>query len=84
MFKKRLQELDLKIILNPKFTKVYNKENLPIDVIISPEIEIAKSLQRKLEAPGALDNVPFANNKIRLLEILINENCSLKDINLMK
>jgi trk system potassium uptake protein TrkA len=68
--------------LNPKFTKVYNKENLPIDVIISPEIEIAKSLQRKLEAPGALDNIPFADNKIRLLEILINENCSLRDIKL--
>ena len=79
MFKKKLQELDLKIILNPKFTKVYNKENLPIDVIISPEIEIAKSLQRKLEAPGAaLDNVPFANNKIRLLEILINETLFFK------
>ncbi len=68
--------------LNPKFTKVYNKENLPIDVIISPEIEIAKSLQRKLEAPGALDNVPFADNKIRLLEILINENCPLINIKL--
>ena len=66
--------------LNPKFTTVYNKENLPIDVIISPEIEIAKSIQRKLEAPGALDSVPFAENKIRLLEILINENCNLINI----
>ena len=68
--------------LNPKFTRVYNKENLPIDVIISPEIEIAKSIQRKLEAPGALDSVPFAGNKIRLLEILINENCKLINIKL--
>ncbi len=66
--------------LNPKFSKVYNKENLPIDVIISPEIEIAKSIQRKLEAPGALDNVTFAQNKIRLLEIMIEENCPLIDI----
>ena len=74
---KKIARIRSQDYLNPKFTKVYNKENLPIDVIISPEIEIAKSLQRKLEAPGALDNVPFANNKIRLLEILINENCSL-------
>ena len=44
-------------------------------MIISPEIEIAKSIQRKLEAPGALDSVPFADNKIRLLEILIREDC---------
>ena len=79
---KKIARIRSQDYLNPKFTKVYNKENLPIDVIISPEIEIAKSLQRKLEAPGALDNVPFADNKIRLLEILINEKCSLKDIKL--
>jgi trk system potassium uptake protein TrkA len=79
---KKIARIRSQDYLNPKFTKVYNKENLPIDVIISPEIEIAKSLQRKLEAPGALDNVPFADNKIRLLEILINEKCSLIDIKL--
>jgi len=79
---KKIARIRSQDYLNPKFTKVYSKENLPIDVIISPEIEIAKSLQRKLEAPGALDNVPFADNKIRLLEILINEKCSLIDIKL--
>ena len=79
---KKIARIRSQDYLNPKFTKVYNKENLPIDVIISPELEIAKSLQRKLEAPGALDNVPFANNKIRLLEILINEECSLKNTKL--
>ena len=79
---KKIARIRSQDYLNPKFTRVYNKENLPIDVIISPEIEIAKSLQRKLEAPGALDNVPFANNKIRLLEILINDECPLININL--
>ena len=79
---KKIARIRSQDYLNPKFTKVYNKENLPIDVIISPEIEIAKSLQRKLEAPGALDNVPFANNKIRLLEILIDASCPIKDIKL--
>ena len=79
---KKIARIRSQDYLNPKFTKVYNKENLPIDVIISPEIEIARSLQRKLEAPGALDNVPFADNKIRLIEILVNEKCPLKDIKL--
>jgi len=74
---KKIARIRSQKYLEPKFSKIYNKENLPIDVIISPEIEIAKSLQRKLEAPGALDNVPFAENRIRLLEILINENCPL-------
>jgi len=79
---KKIARIRSQDYLNPKFISVYNKENLPIDVIISPEIEIAKSIQRKLEAPGALDSVPFANNKIRLLEILINDNCKLSKIKL--
>ena len=74
---KKIARIRSQDYLNPKFTRVYNKENLPIDVIISPEIEIAKSIQRKLEAPGALDSVPFAENQIRLLEILIKDNCKL-------
>ena len=77
---KKIARIRSQDYLNPKFTRVYNKENLPIDVIISPEIEIAKSIQRKLEAPGALDSVPFANNQIRLLEILIKDDCKSIDI----
>ncbi|MDC3135890.1 Trk system potassium transporter TrkA [Candidatus Pelagibacter sp.] len=77
---KKIARIRSQDYLNPKFTRVYSKENLPIDVIISPEIEIARSIQRKLEAPGALDSVPFADNNIRLLEILIKENC--KSINI--
>ena len=72
---KKIARIRSQDYLNPKFTRVYSKENLPIDVIISPELEIAKSIQRKLEAPGALDSVPFTENKIRLLEILIKDNC---------
>jgi len=79
---KKIARIRSQDYLNPKFTRVYNKENLPIDVIISPEIEIARSIQRKLEAPGALDSVPFAENQIRLLEILIKDNCKLTGLKL--
>ena len=79
---KKIARIRSQDYLNPKFSKLYNKENLPIDVIISPELEIAKSIQRKLESPGALDNVPFAENKIRLLEIFIEENCPIANIKL--
>ena len=79
---KKIARIRSQDYLNPKFSKIYNKKNLPIDVIISPELEIAKSLQRKLEAPGALDNVPFAENKIRLLEISVNKTCPLIGIKL--
>ena len=79
---KKIARIRSQDYLNPKFSKVYSKDNLPIDVIISPELEIAKSIQRKLEAPGALDNIPFADNKIRLLEINIDKGCPLIKIKL--
>ncbi len=79
---KKIARIRSQDYLNPKFSKVYSKENLPIDVIISPELEIAKSILRKLEAPGALDNVPFAENKIRLIEISIDEKCPIADTKL--
>ncbi len=64
-----------KDFLEGKWGKLYNKSNIPIDVIISPEREVAKSLYRRLEAPGALDNVPFGKNKVKMLEISIEKNC---------
>ena len=41
---------------------------------------MAKSLFRKLEAPGALDNVPFVKDKVKLLEILIEKKCPIANI----
>jgi trk system potassium uptake protein TrkA len=70
--------------LGAKWSKLYGQANLPIDVIISPELELAKSLQRKLDAPGALDSVPFANGKVKVLEIDIDKNCPLINIELSK
>ena len=70
--------------LGGKWGKLYGESNLPIDVIISPELEVAKSLQRKLDAPGALDSVPFAGGKIKVLEIYIDKKCPLVNTELSK
>ena len=79
---KKIARIRSQEYLDPKFSSLFNKENLPIDYVISPEIEIAKSILRKLEAPGALDNVPFAENKVRLLEVQIDEKCPIFGIKL--
>ncbi|OUV61393.1 MAG: Trk system potassium transport protein TrkA [Candidatus Pelagibacter sp. TMED128] len=77
---KKIARIRTKDFLEGKWGKLYNKSNIPIDVIISPEIEVAKSLYRRLEAPGALDNVPFGNDKVKMLEISIEKNCPIKNI----
>ena len=84
---KKIARIRTKDFLEGKWQKLFTKSNIPIDVIISPEIEVAKSLYRRLEAPGALDNVPFANDKVKMLEIHITKDCPvintpLKDLTL--
>ena len=74
---KKIARIRTQEFLAAKFNKLFGEDNLPIDVIISPEMEVARSLQRRLEAPGALDNVPFAANKIKVLEINIDKKCPL-------
>tara|TARA_Y100000817_G_C16625286_1_gene441372 strand:- start:89 stop:589 length:501 start_codon:yes stop_codon:yes gene_type:complete len=71
---KKIARIRSQEFLEGRWSKLYSKSNIPIDVIISPEREVAKSLYRKLEAPGALDNVPFIKDKVKLLEILIEKN----------
>ena len=82
--RKKIARIRSQEFLGPKWNKLYTKSNFPIDVIISPELEVAKSLQRKLEAPGALDNVPFVEGKVKVLEINIGENCPLINTPLAK
>jgi len=74
---KKIARIRTRDFLEGKWNKLYNKSNIPIDVIISPEKEVAKSLFRRLEAPGALDNVPFAQNKVKMLEISIEKTCPI-------
>ncbi len=79
---KKIARIRSQEFLDGKWSKLYSKSNIPIDVIISPEREVAKSLYRKLEAPGALDNVPFVKDKVKLLEILIEKKCPIANISL--
>jgi trk system potassium uptake protein TrkA len=48
---------------------------LPIDVIISPEIEVGEMVLRRIALPGAMDVMRFADNKIAMVAIQCLEDC---------
>lgn len=50
-------------------TGLYTAEHLPVDIIISPEIEIADGIAWRLRTPGAFDMVPMAGGLVELLGI---------------
>ena len=81
---RKIARIRSKEFLNPTYSNLFSKNHLPIDTIISPEFEVAKSLVRKIEAPGAIESFPFANDTIRLIEINIDNKCPLVNTPLQK
>ena len=80
---RKIARLRTEDFLNPIWRDLYNADNMPIDLIISPELEVARSIERQLKAPGAYDVVPFLNDEIELLSLVINEKCPLVDTSLV-
>jgi trk system potassium uptake protein len=61
--------------LEPIWQGLYASDQLPIDVIISPEIEVANGIARRLKTPGAL---ALADGRVRLLGVHCNSTaCTL-------
>jgi len=55
--------------LMPAWRDLYTRSHLPIDVIISPELEVGRAVLRRLELPGAFDNIPFVGDKVRVVGV---------------
>ncbi len=65
--------------LQPHWADLFSTEHLPIDVIISPEVEVGEMVLRRLATPGASDFVRFANGDVVVIGIDIEENCPVVD-----
>jgi trk system potassium uptake protein len=61
--------------LRTQWLDLFSREHLPIDVIISPEIEVGRAVLRRLALPGAFESVPFAEDRVKLIGTRLEENC---------
>jgi trk system potassium uptake protein TrkA len=63
--------------LQPMWSHLFSRDRLPIDVIISPEIEVARAITRRLQVPGAIEVIPLAGDKVRLIGVRCTEETPL-------
>ena len=64
--------------LNPKYyKKIFASDKINVDAIISPELEIAKAIIRKLNTPGAFDSFFLGNKVARVIGLSIDESCPI-------
>jgi trk system potassium uptake protein TrkA len=61
--------------LQPIWADLFSRDNMPIDVIISPELEVARAISRDLVVPGAFDTIPMVDGRVRVIGVRCNEDC---------
>lgn len=61
--------------LDAIYSDLYRTEHLPIDVVISPEREVAKAALQRLSAPSTFDVETFLKGRVHLLGIDLEPDC---------
>lgn len=63
---RKIARVDSQYFLNPLWNTLYNEKSLPIDLIITPDIEIAKFIDSLLNFPGSTAIFPFLNDTVNI------------------
>ncbi|WP_304615689.1 Trk system potassium transporter TrkA [Paracoccus sp. (in: a-proteobacteria)] len=61
--------------LDAIYSDLYRTEHLPIDVVISPEREVAQAALQRLSAPSTFDVETFLKGRVHLLGIDLEADC---------
>ncbi|MDU8941944.1 Trk system potassium transporter TrkA [Ovoidimarina sediminis] len=65
--------------LQQMYSDLYRRDHMPIDVVISPEREVAEAALRRLSAPAAFDTQSFLDGQAQLLGLHLDEDCPVLD-----
>lgn len=72
---RKIARLRSQSYLTAIYSDLYRRDHLPIDVVISPEREVAEAALQRLDAPAAFDTEEFLDGKAQLLGITLAEDC---------
>jgi trk system potassium uptake protein TrkA len=72
---RKIARLRAQNYLRPMYADLYRREHLPIDVIISPEKEVAEAALRRLRAPVAFDTASFMDGRAELIGLALDADC---------
>ncbi|MGV6848274.1 MAG: Trk system potassium transporter TrkA [Marinibacterium sp.] len=72
---RKIARLRAQSYLNAIYSDLYRRDHLPIDVVISPEREVAEAVLKRLRAPATFDIETFMDGQVELLGIQIDDTC---------
>ncbi|WP_420555877.1 Trk system potassium transporter TrkA [Roseovarius sp.] len=74
---RKIARLRSQSYLDAIYSDLYRRDHMPIDVVISPEREVAEAALQRLAAPAAFDTETFMEGKAQLLGLRIEEDCPI-------
>ncbi|MBR2299749.1 MAG: Trk system potassium transporter TrkA, partial [Alphaproteobacteria bacterium] len=74
---KKIARVTQEYFLSPLWNTLYNEKNLPVDLVISPDKEIAERILQLLSVPGAKEVYSLADNHVQLVCLKCFGECPL-------
>ena len=72
---RKIARLRAQSYLTAIYSDLYRRDHMPIDVVISPEREVAEAALRRLSAPAAFDVQEFLEGQAQFIGIKLDDDC---------
>ena len=72
---RKIARLRSQSYLDAIYSDLYRRDHMPIDVVISPEREVAEAALQRLAAPAAFDTEQFFGGKAQLMGLRLDDDC---------
>jgi len=72
---RKIARLRAQTYLEPQYSDLFQRDHMPIDVVINPEREVSQAALRRIAAPTTFDVQDFLDGRVRLAGIALDEDC---------
>ena len=63
--------------LDPRYSDLFSRNHMPIDVVISPEREVSEAIMQRMATPGAVEVKSFADGQVWAVGVKLREDCAI-------
>lgn len=74
---RKIARIRERAFLDPAWSNLFSRAHMPIDVVISPEVEVAKAIAKRLSVAGSTHLVSLANDKLYMVGLVCTDDTPL-------
>ncbi|MCK5745464.1 MAG: Trk system potassium transporter TrkA, partial [Oricola sp.] len=63
--------------LDPRYSDIFSRAHLPIDVVISPEREVSEAIIQRMSTPGAFELKTFVDGRVWAVGVKLRDDCPI-------